>query len=134
MFSLRKWVERVARDAAIAERAEYAKSMAEEPVNVESELDDGIILLYAREHRLLPPLEWKKKAVAWQVEFETEPATLYMSGYWAGTRPESQSAVAVAMRRAILESNVEITDAAQKVATAALRAAKKAVGGSEAHP
>ena len=136
MFSLRKWVTQIARETADAtakaERESYAKECAAEPVNIDSELDDGIILLYARENRLLPVLEWKKKAVAWQEEFETEARAeeevFYVDGscgYRMG-RIGSSSPVAVAMRRAILEANVEITDAVQKSATAALKAAKKA--------
>ena len=125
MFSLRKWIAGVAWEAAIAEREAYAKSCAKEPVNIDSELDDGIILLYAREKRLLPVLEWKKKAVAWQSEFGTEARFEFRLGWPFGCLA-SESPLAVAMRRAILEANVEITDAAQKSATAALKAAKKA--------
>ena len=137
MFSFRKWVSKIAIDAAryaVDEKWQtISRENAAEPVNIDSELDDGIILLYAREKRLLPAKEWRVKALAWQKEFYTEgilagPITFTNNDvFWHPGRDEKTTPVAVAMRRAILEANVEIAEAEQKAATDALKAAKKAV-------
>lgn len=129
MFSFRKWVRgiaaEVATEAASAKMAEMAVENSSVPVNIDSELDDGIILLYAREKRLLPAKEWREKAAKWQEEFETEGGYSFLRGYPLLRHP-SLAPVAVAIRRAILEANVEIAEAEKQTADAALKAAKKA--------
>ena len=140
MFSLRKWVRAIADDAARAAVAKVKDEVQAEERDVmdeiDGELDDGTTLLYAREKKLLSALEWGEKAVAWQTEYKTEalaPSYTHYSdgsGFYTSGRLGSASPLAVAMRRAILEADVEIAEAAQKDAKDALASAKKAVTGA----
>ena len=136
MFSLRKWVRTIA-DETVAEARTFTKSVAEVQddhrdvmADIDGKLDDGCVLLFAHDRKLLPPAEWKAKAVAWQKEYKTEHTGSYFQygSVWE-CRPDP-SPLAVVMRRAILEANVEIAEAAQKDAKDALTKAKKAVTGA----
>ncbi len=111
MFGLRKWVERVATEAAKRERDVYAAECAMEPVNIDSRLDDGTILCYAWEKRLLSANDWLLKARAWQEEFRTEDWYRSSYGEYLCPKRPDKDIIAVTIRKYAADAAIEVAQA-----------------------
>ena len=135
MNIVRKWVQKIAADVVAEKEKEWAKS-DNEPEAMDGKTEDGLLLCYAWEKRLIGAEDALRRVRLWQKEHDPMQVcggsglefVTFTSWTWVTTPFDgdtSNTTLRDRIRRIALEADAEIKAASHKAAQKALKAAAK---------